>query len=230
MAFLTKRHSTFWHCLTVRSRSKTWSNWLPAWWPSARNRRNLGSRWGTTATSTRRVLGKNLSLGISTVETNRDRDRDQLLKLVEIILTVETRLFFFSVEIFKIETFQSRFSCVKGFVETVQINRDFQDFWDFIKTFGDLSRYLETYFLPVLRQIKTSRLIKTMIFHIWHNLWQKAPLNGITLGQREPVSNNRLLLISKWSKAGVLNLLVLAYPQIKIVPLCVPPSPSRTPK
>ncbi len=57
-------------------------------------------------------VGFQLSLGVSTVETNRDRDRDfsicqdQLLKLVEIILPVETRLFFVSVEIFKFETFE----------------------------------------------------------------------------------------------------------------------------
>jgi len=39
-----------------------------------------------------------MSLGVSTVETNRDQDflicRDQLLKLVEIILSVKTRLLF----------------------------------------------------------------------------------------------------------------------------------------
>ncbi len=68
-------------------------------------------------------VGFQLSLGVSTVETNQDRDRDfsicrdQLLKLVEIILTVETRLFFVSVKIFKIETFESRLS-----IET--LNRD----------------------------------------------------------------------------------------------------------
>ncbi len=60
--------------------------------------------------------------------------RDQLLKLVEIILTVETK-FFFLVEIFKIETFQSRFSCVKIFIETVKINRDFGDFQDLSRLF-----------------------------------------------------------------------------------------------
>ncbi len=67
------------------------------------------------------------------------------MKLVEIILTVETRLFFFSVEIFKIETFQLRLGCVEIFVETVEIfvetveifvetveiNQDCQDFRDF---------------------------------------------------------------------------------------------------
>jgi hypothetical protein len=46
------------------------------------------------------------------------------LKLVKIILIVETRLFFFAVKIFKIETFQLRLGCVKIFVETVEINRD----------------------------------------------------------------------------------------------------------
>jgi hypothetical protein len=60
------------------------------------------------------------SLEVLTVETNQDRD--QLLKLVEIILTLKTRLFFFSVEIFKIETFESRLSCFKIFIEIVEIN------------------------------------------------------------------------------------------------------------
>jgi len=46
--------------------------------------------------------------------------------------------FFFSVKIFKIETFQSRLSCVKIFIETVKINWDCQDFWD-------LSRLFEIY-------------------------------------------------------------------------------------
>jgi Zn-dependent membrane protease YugP len=55
-----------------------------------------------------------LSLGVSTVETNQDQDRDflicrdQLLKTVEIVYRVETKISYFSVKIFKIETFQSR--------------------------------------------------------------------------------------------------------------------------
>jgi hypothetical protein len=50
-------------------------------------------------------------MGVSTVETNRDRDRDcpscrdQFLKPVEIFSTVEIKFYFISVEIFKIETF-----------------------------------------------------------------------------------------------------------------------------
>jgi hypothetical protein len=52
-----------------------------------------------------------VTLVVSTVETNRDRDRerpscrDQFLKLVEIFSTVEINFDFISVEIFKIETF-----------------------------------------------------------------------------------------------------------------------------
>jgi hypothetical protein len=52
---------------------------------------------------------------------------DQLLKTVKIVHRVETNIFYFSVEIFKIETFQSRLTCVEIFVETVEIetlNRD----------------------------------------------------------------------------------------------------------
>ncbi len=64
------------------------------------------------------------------------------MKLVEIILTVETRLFFFSVKIFKIETFQSRLGCVEIFVETVEISR-LSRFSRFVQTFRDLSRYLD---------------------------------------------------------------------------------------
>ncbi len=74
-----------------------------------------------------------LRLGVSTVETNRDRDRerpscrDSLLKTLEIIHHVETRIFFFSVETFKIETFQSRLGCVKIFIEIVETNPDYRD-------------------------------------------------------------------------------------------------------
>jgi hypothetical protein len=58
-------------------------------------------------------------MGVSTVKTNQDRDQDfsicqdQILKLVKIILTVETRIFFVSVKIFKIKTFESRLGQVE---------------------------------------------------------------------------------------------------------------------
>ncbi len=67
---------------------------------------------------------------------------------IENVLSVEInfwnllRLFFFSVEIFKIETFQSRLGCVKIFVETVEINRDcryFQDLLRLFKIYRDIS-------------------------------------------------------------------------------------------
>jgi hypothetical protein len=73
---------------------------------------------------------KLLTMGFSTVETNRDRDRDcsscrdQFLKPVEIFSTVEIDFYFISVEIFQIETFQSRLCRVKIFVEIVEIYRD----------------------------------------------------------------------------------------------------------
>ncbi len=53
--------------------------------------------------------------------------QDQLLKPVEIILTAETRLFFVSVKIFKIETFESRLGHVEILVETVKIVETNQD-------------------------------------------------------------------------------------------------------
>ncbi len=95
---------------------------------------------------------KTVSLGVSTVETNRDRDQDfsicqdQLLKLVQIILTVKTRLFFVSIEIFKIETFELRLGQVEIFIKIVEIYWDCQDFWD-------LSRLFEIYWdiLTLLR-------------------------------------------------------------------------------
>ncbi len=70
-----------------------------------------------------------LSWRVSTVETNQDPDqgypycRDILLKTVKIILTVKTCFYFFSVEIFEIETFQLRLSCVKILVIC----------WDFLR-------------------------------------------------------------------------------------------------
>jgi hypothetical protein len=57
--------------------------------------------------------------------TNQDQDqdflncRDQLLKLVKIVLTVETRLFFVSVKIF-----ESRLGQVEIFIKIVEINLD----------------------------------------------------------------------------------------------------------
>jgi hypothetical protein len=48
---------------------------------------------------------------------------------------------------------------------------------------------------------------------------QWAPLNGITLAPRQTDYINPM----------VLNLLVLQYPQIKIVPFCIPPNQNCTP-
>ncbi len=80
-------------------------------------------------------------MGVSTVETNRDRDRerpscrDQFLKPVKIFSTVEIDFYFISVEIFKIETFSSRLRCVEIFIEIVETNRDFRDKSRFFEIF-----------------------------------------------------------------------------------------------
>jgi hypothetical protein len=99
-------------------------------------------------------------MGVSTVETNRDRDRerpscrDQFLKPVEIFSTVEIDFYFISVEIdfyfisveiFKIKIFRSRFIFVEIFIEIVETNRDCRDKSRLsrqIKTNRDFSRYL----------------------------------------------------------------------------------------
>ena len=63
------------------------------------------------------------------------------MKTVEIFSTIEIKFQFISVEIFKIETFQSRLGCVKIFIEIVETNRDFRDFRDF----RDKSRFFEIF-------------------------------------------------------------------------------------
>jgi hypothetical protein len=104
--------------LTINSNGETC---LPADWQylpllTVLNRRMLPSRLIKRLQSfvvqySSKLLGLNLTLVVSTVETNRDRDqerpscRDQFLKLVEIFSTVEINFDFISVEIFKIETF-----------------------------------------------------------------------------------------------------------------------------
>jgi hypothetical protein len=64
--------------------------------------------------------------------------RDELLKPVEIFLTVETNFFFVSVKIFKIKTFQSRLCVVEIFVEIdeiVETNQDLSRNLDIMETF-----------------------------------------------------------------------------------------------
>ncbi len=53
---------------------------------------------------------------------------DQLLKPDEIVLTVETRLFFVSVKIFKIKTYESRLGHVEILVEIGKIVKTNQDY------------------------------------------------------------------------------------------------------
>ncbi len=67
------------------------------------------------------------------------------------------KIILFSVEFFKIETFQPRLSCVEFFIETVEINWDCPDFWDMLrlfKIFWDTSTLLRLF--EVLRAQKSS--------------------------------------------------------------------------
>jgi hypothetical protein len=85
-----------------------------------------------------------VSLVVSTVKTNLDRDFsicwEQLLKIVENVQPVKINFFYFSLEIFKIKTFQSRLSCVEIFIKIVETNQDNQDF-------GDLSRLFKIFWI-----------------------------------------------------------------------------------
>jgi hypothetical protein len=86
--------------------------------------------------------------------------QDQLLKLVKIILTV--KLFFVSVDNFKIETFESRLGQAKIFIKIVKIYWDCQDFWDLTRLFEiypdilTLSRLFEGLQALKSRQIEKS--------------------------------------------------------------------------
>ncbi len=81
--------------------------------------------------------------------------RDQLLKLVEIILTFETRFFFFLVKIF-----QSRLSCIEIFIK---INQDCQDFSRLWILFKIVKIYQD--FLTFLRDFTNRHLWINLTFH-----------------------------------------------------------------
>ncbi len=67
--------------------------------------------------------------------------------------------FFFSVEIFKIETFQSRLGCVKIFIETVEICRDFQDLLRLFEIYRDISTLWRLF--EVLQHQKSQQIEKS---------------------------------------------------------------------
>ena len=127
-----------------------------------------------------------LSLGVSTVDTNWDRDfsicQDQLLKPVEIIHRVKTRIFYFLVEIFKIETFQLRLICVEIFIVIVKKFKTYQDFWDLSRLF-EISLFCQDFlnficnkslnfphFLPILKLILKQKSKKNLDREIHKNL------------------------------------------------------------
>ncbi len=120
---------------------------------------------------------------VSTVETNRDRDRDfsicqdRLLKPVEIFSTVKANLLFVSFEIFKIETFQLRLCNVEIFVEIVKTNRDLLRNLDFIKTFL-IWKWLK---VSTFWEISTRNMKKSTYFliEIETNCWETTKFPGL---------------------------------------------------
>ncbi len=81
---------------------------------------------------TKRYYEKGKHGGLDSRDQSRSRSRTSIVSR----LTFENgrdypsrqdQFFFISVEIFKIETFQSRFRCVKIFIEIVETNQDFRD-------------------------------------------------------------------------------------------------------
>ncbi len=71
------------------------------------------------------------------------------MKTVEIVHRVETKIFYFLVEIFKIKTFQLRLSCVEIFIKTVKTVKIFeiinicQDFFEIYQDMSPLLRLFE---------------------------------------------------------------------------------------
>ncbi len=94
---------------------------------------------------------------------SRDQSRSIFLDLLRPTLenrgecpSCHVQLFFFSVEIFKTETFQSRLGCVEIFVENVEINRDCRDFSRFIEISGHYRDFLRYFRIKNLDKIKKS--------------------------------------------------------------------------
>ncbi len=80
---------------------------------------------------------KNKPGGLDSGDQSRARSRMSLVSRLtfENRQVVEACFYFFMVEIFKIETFQSRLSCFEIFVETVEIFEICHNFLRFVTTF-----------------------------------------------------------------------------------------------
>ena len=84
-------------------------------------------------------------MAVSTVENNWSRDRDvsicKFFEACQDFLTVKKQFVFVLVEIFKIETFKSRLSCVEIFIET---NQDLQDLLRLFENYQDILTFWGT--------------------------------------------------------------------------------------
>ena len=84
-------------------------------------------------------------MAVSTVENNWSRDRDvsicKFFGACQDFLTVKTQFVFVLAEIFKIETFKLRLSCVEIFIET---NQDLQDLLRLFENYQDILTFWGT--------------------------------------------------------------------------------------
>ncbi len=127
---------------------------------------------------------------------------DQLLKTVKIVHRVETKIFYFLVKIFKIETFQSRLRCVEIFIKTVETVKMFE----IIKICQDFLRFVEIswHYWDFLRYFRLKNLDKL------RNLNREMWYNWLTLDQdREKLSRFAKNFMSwqiSWSRSRLLVL------------------------
>ncbi len=93
--------------------------------------------------------------GLDSQDQSRSRSRTSLVSRLTFLKcrdypSRQDQLFFFSVEIFKIETFQLRLGCVEIFIEIVETNQDFQDLSRLLRLI-EISQHYRDFFKTFLR-------------------------------------------------------------------------------
>ncbi len=130
-------------------------------------------------TSLCQTLGTFITLGVSTVEIEIEnvlRVETNFFKLSRFSRGSRSTFFFFSVEIFKIEIFQSRLWRVEIFVEIVEICRDASRFSRFVET---QSRFVETQ----SRFVEKSRHCRGLKFRQIEKSWRENTKIHALLGR-----------------------------------------------
>ena len=91
--------------------------------------------------------------GLDSQDLSRSRSRTSLVSRPTFLKCRDypsrrDQLFFFSIEIFKVEIFQSRLICIEIYIEIVEINWDCRDksrLSRFFEIYRDLSRFLDIF-------------------------------------------------------------------------------------